>query len=58
MIVCKQILGASLLADIVDEQELKTGKRQEAAVFAAGAFVQKATTGAGGLIAGIVIEKE
>jgi Na+/melibiose symporter-like transporter len=56
MIVCKQILGASLLADIVDEQELKTGKRQEAAVFAAGAFVQKATTGAGGLIAGIVID--
>jgi Na+/melibiose symporter-like transporter len=56
MIVGKQILGASLLADIVDEQELKTGKRQEAAVFAAGAFVQKATTGAGGLIAGIVID--
>lgn len=55
-IVSMQVLGASLAADILDEQELATGKRQEGVVFAAGAFVQKATTGAGALLAGIVID--
>ncbi len=51
-----QILGASLLADILDEQELKTGQRQEGVFFAASAFVLKATTGMGALLAGIVID--
>ncbi|WP_279246630.1 MFS transporter [Candidatus Litorirhabdus singularis] len=56
MIVSMQVLAASLAADIIDEQEMATGKRQEGVVFAAGAFVQKATTGAGALLAGIVID--
>jgi Na+/melibiose symporter-like transporter len=56
MIVSMQVLAASLAADILDEQELATGRRQEGVVFAAGAFVQKATTGAGSLLAGIVID--
>jgi GPH family glycoside/pentoside/hexuronide:cation symporter len=51
-----QILGASLLADILDEQELKTGQRQEGVFFAASAFVLKATSGMGALLAGIVID--
>ena len=56
MIVGMQVLAASLAADILDEQEVATGKRQEGVVFAAAAFVQKATTGAGTLLAGIVID--
>jgi Na+/melibiose symporter-like transporter len=40
----------------VDEQELLTGRRQEGVVFAAGAFLGKATTGLGSLFAGIVID--
>jgi glycoside/pentoside/hexuronide:cation symporter, GPH family len=56
LIVSMQVLSASLAADILDEQELATGRRQEGVVFAAGAFVQKATTGAGALLAGIVID--
>lgn len=56
MIVCMQVLAASLAADILDEQEVATGRRQEGVIFAAGAFVQKATTGAGAFLAGIVID--
>jgi len=56
VIVGVQVVGASLAADVLDEQELATGQRQEGVVFAASAFVQKATTGAGSLIAGIVID--
>lgn len=55
-IVSMQVIGASLAADILDEHEVASGKRQEGVVFAAGAFVQKATTGAGALLAGIVID--
>ena len=56
LIVTLQVLGISLAADILDEQELTTGRRQEGVVFAAGSFVGKATTGAGSLLAGIVID--
>ncbi len=51
-----QMLGASLLADILDEQEVKIGQRQEGVFFAASAFVYKATTGLGTLVAGLVID--
>tara|TARA_B110000503_G_scaffold13903_2_gene19004 strand:+ start:6153 stop:7574 length:1422 start_codon:yes stop_codon:yes gene_type:complete len=56
LIVSLQAVSVSLWADILDEQELATGRRQEGVVFAAGSFVGKATTGAGSLLAGIVID--
>ncbi|MFT4615663.1 MAG: GPH family glycoside/pentoside/hexuronide:cation symporter [Bacteroidia bacterium] len=56
VLVCTHTLTASLIADILDEQELHTGQRQEGVFFAAGAFVLKATTGFGALIAGVVID--
>jgi GPH family glycoside/pentoside/hexuronide:cation symporter len=56
LLISVQVLGASLLADIVDEQELDTGERKEAVIFASNTFVMKTTTGAGGLIAGIIID--
>ena len=55
-IVALQIISVSLIADILDEHELATGKRQEGVFFAAGTFVGKATTGVGALLAGIVID--
>jgi GPH family glycoside/pentoside/hexuronide:cation symporter len=55
-VIAVQVLVFSLWADILDEQELATGLRQEGVVFAAGAFMVKATTGAGSLLAGIVID--
>ena len=56
MIVGIQVVASSMAADIIDEQEIENGKRQEGTVFAAGAFVAKATTGAGALLAGVVID--
>ncbi|MCZ6619573.1 MAG: MFS transporter [Gammaproteobacteria bacterium] len=46
----------SMVADIVDEHELKTGRRQEGIFFAAVSFAAKATAGFGGLIAGFGLE--
>lgn len=44
---------ASTLADVTDEHELLTGRRQEGVFFAARAFFGKLTTGLGHLLAGI-----
>jgi Na+/melibiose symporter-like transporter len=46
----------SMVADIADEQELKTGKRQEGIFFAAASFANKCTTGFGTIIAGIALD--
>ena len=42
-----QILLTSMIADVVEDAELRTGRRQEGLFFAAAAFVAKAVTGAG-----------
>jgi len=55
-VVTLHVVSASLTADLLDEQELATGLRQEGVFFAAGTFVLKATTGLGSLLAGIVID--
>ena len=46
----------SMVADIVDEQELETGRRQEGIFFAAVSFAGKATSGLGGLVAGVSLD--
>ena len=46
----------SMVADIVDDHELKTGRRQEGIFFASVSFAGKATSGFGGLIAGIGLD--
>jgi|TARA_B110000259_G_scaffold188451_1_gene247611 GPH family glycoside/pentoside/hexuronide:cation symporter len=46
----------SMIADIVDEQELVTGRRQEGTFFAALSFSAKATSGLGGLVAGVGLD--
>lgn len=50
------ILPPSLLADIVDEQELETGQRQEGVFFAAQSFSAKAVSGFGTLFGGWVLD--
>jgi len=46
----------STLADIADEQELETGRRQEGIFYAARSFFAKASSGLGHLLAGIAID--
>jgi len=50
------IVIGSMLADIADLQESKSGKRQEGIFFAANSFAQKATFGFGTLLAGVCLE--
>ncbi len=49
------ILFSSMIADVVEDSELKTGRRQEGVFFAAIAFAAKATTGFGIFAAGLII---
>jgi len=46
----------SMLADIADEHELATGKRQEGIFFAAASFATKTTAGIGSFLAGIGLD--
>src|SRR4029077_7052558 len=48
-------MGGSMIADVVEESQLKTGRRSEGLFFAASAFVQKATSGFGILIASTIV---
>jgi Na+/melibiose symporter-like transporter len=49
------ILFSSMIADVVEDSELKTGRRQEGVFFAAIAFAAKATTGFGIFASGLII---
>ena len=46
----------SMVADIVDEHELKTGKRQEGIFFASVSFSGKFTTGIGNVVGGVALD--
>jgi GPH family glycoside/pentoside/hexuronide:cation symporter len=50
------IVLSSMVADVIDESELETGKRQEGMFSSAIAFTGKATSGIGGLLAGIALD--
>jgi len=54
-IIVAQTMGSSMVADVVEEGELKTGRRSEGLFFAASAFIQKATSGFGILAASLLI---
>ena len=55
LIICFQILQNSMLADIVEQAELKTGRRSEGLVFATITFVRKSVQGFGVITAGFVL---
>jgi len=56
MIIMFGIVQSSMLADIVEESELKTGRREEGLFFAARTFAAKATSGVGTLFAGVALD--
>jgi GPH family glycoside/pentoside/hexuronide:cation symporter len=49
------ILGASMMADVVEESEARTGRRSEGVFFAGSFFVQKCTSGIGIFVAGSIL---
>jgi len=53
--VCSFILGASMMADVVEESQSRTGRRNEGVFFAGSFFVQKCTSGIGIFAAGIIL---
>lgn len=53
--ISSTILGASMMADVVEHSEAQTGRRSEGVFFAGGFFVQKCTTGLGILLAGQIV---
>ena len=50
------ILVLSMIADVVEDSELKTGRRSEGLFSASMSFVNKATTGLGVLAAGVMLD--
>lgn len=55
LIICYQILAASMIADLVEEAELRTHRRSEGLFFAAATFMRKWGEGFGIVVAGFVL---
>ena len=53
--IAASILVSSMIADVVEDSELRTGKRSEGLFFSAAAFVSKVVSGAGILSAGLIL---
>lgn len=49
------ILGASMMADVVEDSQARTGRRSEGVFFAGSFFVQKCTSGIGIFVAGAIL---
>jgi GPH family glycoside/pentoside/hexuronide:cation symporter len=56
LVVAIGIVVGSMIADLVDENELATHKRQEGMFASTIAFTTKATSGIGGLLAGVALD--
>lgn len=55
LIVCFQALVLSLMSDLVEQSELRTGRRSEGLFFSANTFCQKLVTGLGVMLATLVL---
>ena len=55
LIICFQILSASMMADLVEQSEIKTGRRSEGVFFAAVAFIRQMVNGLGLITATFVL---
>jgi glycoside/pentoside/hexuronide:cation symporter, GPH family len=55
LIICFQILQNSMVADLVEQAELKTGRRSEGIFFATVTFIRKSVQGLGVIVAGFVL---
>lgn len=49
------ILGASMMSDVVEDSQMKTGKRSEGLFFAGSFFVQKCVSGVGLYLSGFIL---
>ncbi len=49
------ILGASMMSDVVEDSQARTGKRQEGLFFAGSFFMQKCVSGLGLLLSGAIL---
>ena len=55
LIIAYQTLSASMIADLVEEAEIKTQRRNEGVFFASVTFVRKVTQGIGAAVAGVLL---
>ena len=55
LMITAGILGAAMMADVVEDSELTTGRRSEGTFFAANSFALKAVNGLGVIIAGQIL---
>jgi len=55
LIICYQILAASMMADLVEQGEAATGQRSEGMFFAAATFMRKFGEGFGIVMAGFIL---
>jgi glycoside/pentoside/hexuronide:cation symporter, GPH family len=55
LIICFQALAASMLADLVEQAEVRTGRRNEGIFFAANTFIRKSVQGLGVMAASFVL---
>lgn len=55
LIICFQILFTAMIADLVEQAEVKTGRRSEGVFFAAVTFIRKSVQGLGVIAAGFVL---
>ena len=55
LIICFQILSSSMIADLVEQAELKTGRRSEGVFFATVTFIRKCVQGIGLMAASFVL---
>lgn len=55
-IIALQALLASMLADLVDHSEARTGRRSEGVFYAALTFIRKTNQGIGALLAGLLLQ--
>lgn len=55
LIICFQILAASMMADLVEQAEVRTGRRSEGIFFSASTFIRKMVGGLGVMTATLVL---
>lgn len=55
LIIVSAILIAAMIADVVEDSEVSTGRRNEGVFFAANSFAQKAVNGLGVIVAGQIL---
>lgn len=55
LIICFQILASAMMADLVEQAELRTGRRSEGIFFSASTFIRKMVGGLGVMTAALVL---